>query len=88
MVPQIVSVKPAARGRARRRCYAGRLITDRLPLNQIYIQVSVVIKVEHRNPRTHDLGLIELTRHPVEMNEVEPDLLCTVGEPLSIGRTG
>ncbi len=45
-----------------------------MPLHQVDVEVPVVVVVEERRPRAHDLQQPELPGHAVEVDEVETGL--------------
>jgi hypothetical protein len=57
--------------------------TEHLALNEVDVEVAVVVVVEEADAGRHDLGIIDLTRHPVEVDEVEPGLPGPFDEPFS-----
>src|SRR6185369_5273992 len=50
------------------------------------VEVAVVVVVEQRDARRHDLRVVELAGHPVEMHEVEAALLRAFSEEFGRGR--
>ena len=58
---QVVAIEPIVGASAR----------EPAALNQIHIEVVVVVEVEERDTRAENLGHVELTRHAVDVNEVE-----------------
>ena len=54
---------------------------EHLALHQVDVEVSVVVEVEQRPARPHDLGRIVLAGHTVEVHEVEPRSRRAVREP-------
>ena len=51
-------------------------------LHQVDVEVAVVVVVEQRDARRHDLGLVEPAGHPVDVDEVEAARRGPVDEPL------
>ena len=85
---QIVAEQPAAQQRriARREPRgAERLVSQHPSLNDEDVEVAVVVVVEQRDARRHDLRVEQLARHAVEVNEVQTRLRRQVDEPWRLG---
>ena len=81
---QIVPVEPIRQRRAAAR--GGRRRAERLTLHQIHVQVAVLVVVEERDAGRQHLGHVELTRHAVDVDEVEAGFPGAIHEPVRSGR--
>ncbi len=80
---QIVPKETIARNRVVAAWLAGLGIfarTDGPTLNQVEVQVAVVVEVEQRAARPHDLRKVELSSSTAVVDEVEPGLARAVFE--------
>jgi len=59
-----------------------RLAPEHGSLDQVGVQVPVLVVVEQRRALAHHLDEVQLTRHAVEVDEVEAALRCPVDEDL------
>ena len=59
-----------------------------LTLNQKDIEIAVVVVVEESHARRHDLGIVELTGHAVDVHEIEAGFSGNVGEPRRLTSLG
>ena len=60
---------------------AERLLPQHLILDDEDVEVAVVVVVEQSNAGRHDLRVIELAGHAVEVGEVEASLFRAIREP-------
>ena len=51
-----------------------------MPLDHIEVQVAVAVVIEQGAASAHHLTVVELARHPVEVDEVKARLFRFVGE--------
>jgi hypothetical protein len=79
--PEIVAIETIGQRRAAAR--RGRPRAERLPLHQIHVEVAVLVVVEERHARADHLGHVELTRHAVDVHEVEAGVRGAIDEPVA-----
>ena len=87
---QIISEQPAAQHRAitgRKQRAIDRLGSEHLSLDDEHVQIAVVVIIEQRHAWRHDLRVVELARHAVEVREHQPGLRSDVSKPGRVGRT-
>ena len=60
------------------------LCAEHRALDQVHIEVAVVVVIEQGDAGRHDLGVVPLTRHAVEVDEVEACLFGALDEPLRL----
>ena len=63
--------RPFERPLRREQRVGQRLRAEHLPLHQVDVEVAVVVVVEQRDAGRHDLRVVELAGHAVEVDEVE-----------------
>ncbi|MBM3818737.1 MAG: hypothetical protein FJW14_06965 [Acidimicrobiia bacterium] len=80
---EIVPEETVARNSARRkhRLLGGLARAKHLALDEIHVQISVVVVVEQADTGPHDLRVVELAGHAVEVHEVEPRRGGPLDEP-------
>ena len=61
---------------------------EHLPLDDIDVEIAIVVVVEQADAGGHDLGVIDLPGHAVEVDEVEPGLPGALDEPFTGRRIG
>ena len=84
---EVVPIEPI-RQRAFRRSEQRRPGPEQSALHEIDVEVAVVVVIEQRDAGPHDLGLIELPGHAVEVDEVDPRRRRLIDEPLFVARIG
>ena len=52
-----------------------------LSLGHVYVEIAVVVVIDQRDAGRHDLGVVELARHAVEVHEVESRRLGPLAKP-------
>ena len=91
---QVIAEKPTLERQRTLRREQGGACPEHLTLNEKNIEVAVVVVIKHRDAGRQILGVIPLTRHAIEMDEVEAGFVGAVGKPLvprtraGTGRTG
>ena len=73
------------RGGRHQRIVQRLAFSQHLALNEVGVEVAVVVHVEQRGPRRHDLAEVERAGHAVEVDEVDARLPGPVGEPDLVG---
>ena len=83
---EAVGQGPPGPGRTGRRLVRRPAGTEHLALDEIDVEVAVVVEVEQRPARPHDLGGVVRAGHAVEMHEVEPRRRRPIREPRTLAR--
>ncbi len=82
---QIVAIEPAfeRQGTSRRHERLTERLSgsEHLTLHEEHVEVAVVVVVEQADARRHDLGVVELAGHAVEVHEVQAGIGCPIREP-------
>ena len=58
-------------------------VAEHLTLHQVDVEIAVVVVVEQPHARAHDLRVVQLSRHPVEVHEIDPRRFGPIDEPLA-----
>ena len=58
--------------------------SERLALRDVHVEVAVVVVIEQRDTRRHDLRIVIMSGHPVEMGEGEACFRSAVDEPVRL----